>query len=117
MAGNWVSKALGKTQAVTTDDSAHAQSAMTSLLIQGRNSFGDEIYAFIEMPMGRIEEVKKHLTTGQNFLPSHYGTVVAAGRGKPSPDVIDEVGVPQYMIYFDPSQMPGTQQPQQRGGY
>jgi len=101
---------------VEMDDSSTVKNEPTMLLVQGRNTFGDEIYTYVQMPLGRIDEVKAKLASGQNFVPSHYGTVVAAGRGKPTPAVTEEVGIPQFMIYFEPRMMPG-QQPQQRGGY
>lgn len=116
MAGNWVAKALGKTQPVQADDASSVQSEPTMLLIQGRNTFGDDIYTYVRLPMNRIDDVKKHLSTGQNFVPGHFGTVVAAGRGKPTPDVTEEVGIPEFMIYFEPK-APLGQQNAQRGGY
>lgn len=86
------------------------------LLIQGRNTFGDEIYTYIRIPMNRIDEVKRHLASGQNFVPSHFGTVVAAGRGKPTPDVTEEIGIPEFMIYFE-QKAQSFNKPQKPGGY
>lgn len=115
MAGNWVSKALGKTQPV--QDYGNMQSALTLLLILGRNTFGDEIYSYIRLPMQKIEEVKEQLATGKNFIPSHFGTVVAAGRGKPTPAITEEVGIPEFVLYFQPDVLPNQLRPQTTGGY
>lgn len=117
MAGNWVSKALGKTQAVEDLSSVHHESA--TLLILGRNTFGDEIYTYMKLPMQRIDEVKERISSGQNFVPSHYGSVVAAGRGIPTQEVRDEVGTPEFMLYFKPKELPSqvTGRPTGGGGY
>ena len=118
MVGNWVSKTLGKTQAI--DDLSGMNSGdVTNVLILGRNTFGDEIYTYMTLPMQRIEEVKQRLSSGQNFVPSHYGTVVAAGRGVPTQEVRDEVGTPEFMLYFQPKQggLPNQFTPNRQGGY
>lgn len=116
MAGSWIAKALGKTQAVEVD-STHA--SQTLLLVLGRNAFGDDIYTYITLPTYRVDEIREKLAHGGNFVPAHYGTVVAAGRGKPTPDITDEVGLPEFMIYFKPKAEPRQLQPQpsQKGGY
>lgn len=90
------------------------------LLVIGRNTFGDEIYTYMKLPMQRIEEVKQKISTGQAFVPAHYGAVLAAGRGIPSEDVREEVGTPDFMLYFKPKQgLPGnvTGQHSSQGGY
>jgi hypothetical protein len=115
MAGNWVSKALGKTQAV--DDFGDIPNSMTLLLILGRNTFGDEVYSYIRLPMKNIDDVKTQLSSGKNFVPSHFGTVVAAGRGKPTPAITEEVGIPEFVLHFKPDELPNQRQPQTTGGY
>lgn len=109
MVGNWVAKALGKTQPVDNLSGVQHETAM--LLVQGKNTFGDDIYTYVKLPIQRIEDVKQCLATGQNFVPSHYGTVIAAGRGKPLPEVKEEMGEPDFVIYFEPTTLP-NQRPQ-----
>lgn len=116
MAGSWVSKALGKTQAVDNLGSS-THDLLTMLLVLGRNTFGDEIYTYIRLPMQRIDEVKDKLAEGGNFMPSQYGSVVAAGRGKPTPEITEEVGIPEFMLYFKPKSLPNQAQPSTTGGY
>jgi hypothetical protein len=115
--GNWISKALGKTQAI--EDLSSVNHEMAMLLILGRNTFGDEIYTYMKLPMQRIDEVKTRISSGQAFVPAHYGSVVAAGRGVPSPDIREEVGTPDFMLYFKPKAEPKQFFPQtsQKGGY
>lgn len=114
MSDNWVTKAVGKTQPV--QDYAGVGKELTILLILGRNIFGDDIYTYLKLPYAQIENVKKQLDSGQNFTPSHYGTVLAAGRGKPNPDITEEVGLPEFIIHAQPK--PGIGKPPQKpGGY
>ena len=72
------------------------------ILIEGRNTLGDQIYTYIKLPVGRIDSVREHLTSGGNFVPSEYGTVVASGHGRPSVEVKEEVGEHHYHIFFEP---------------
>ena len=117
MLGNWVSKTLGKTQAV--EDLSGVNHEMASLLILGRNSFGDEIYTYMSLPMQRIDEVKARLSTNVPFVPSHYGNVMAAGRGLPSEDMREEMGTPDFMLYFEREEAPSKigAKPAGSGGY
>lgn len=114
MVGNWFSKTLGKSPPV--QDYTGTQKEMVLLLVIGRNTFGDEIYSYLRLPMRRMTELKTALDSGQPFTPANYGVVVAAGRGKPPADVIEEVGVPDYLIQFnDPKDAMGR--PKRPGGY
>ena len=106
MKGSWVTKALGKSPPV--DNFGGVENSTATLLIQGRNTFGDEIYTYLKVSLNQIDEVKLQLTSGENFVPSHYGTVLAAGRGKPSDDIKREVGQPEFMVYFEPNRLPGA---------
>ena len=74
-----------------------------TILVQGRNTQGDEVYTYLRVPLARVEEIKQVLASGQSFVPSEHGTVIAAGRGKPTDDVKAEVGSTHYMVYFEPS--------------
>ena len=109
MSGKWVTKVTGKTPPV--DDLSHLKDEIVTLLIQGKNAFGDDIYSYIELPIANIERVRSALASGQRFMPSDYGTVVAAGRGQPSEEIKNEVGKNQYMIYFEPTTLPNLVSP------
>lgn len=108
-AGSWIAKALGKTQPV--EEVTNVQRGMALLLILGRNTFGDDIYTYMRLPMQDIDKVKEIISSGQPFVPGHHGTVIAAGRGIPSPEVRAENGTPDFMLYFEPKTLP-NQRPQ-----
>ncbi|MGB1539335.1 MAG: hypothetical protein ACPG80_00085 [Rickettsiales bacterium] len=106
MSGKWVTKATGKTP--PTDDFSGISKEMTTILVQGKNGFGDEVYSYINLPLENIQQVRDRLASGESFVPSHFGTVIAAGKGKPSQEVKDEVGKTEFMVYFEPKRLPNT---------
>lgn len=82
-----------------------------TLLVQGRNTDGDEIYAYIHMEIARIHELQFKLASGKNFHPTEFGTVVAAGQGQPTEAVKAEIGESQFMIEFEPPSLPSLPPP------
>lgn len=104
MAGKWVTKSTGSTPPI--DDFSNIEGENGVLLFQGKNTFGDDIYCFLQLPLKNIETVKSHLAAGHNFVPSQFGTVLAAGRGQPSEEAKEEIGRTHFMIYFEPARLP-----------
>jgi|CXWL01.1.fsa_nt_gi hypothetical protein len=54
------------------------------ILLQGRNAFGDMIYSYVEVTLPNIKRLYAALNSGEDFTPSDFGTIVAAGKGSPS---------------------------------
>ncbi|MEU8327893.1 hypothetical protein [Micromonospora sp. NPDC048839] len=77
-----------------------AQEGVALLLIMGRNTAGDEIYTYLRLPTEEVEQVKTFIAAGKTFVPSEWGNVVAAGRGVPTSEVTEEVGVPDFLLQF-----------------
>ncbi len=111
MSGKWVTKATGSTPPIDDFGTMNEQNGV--LLFQGKNTFGDDIYCFLELPLNSIDDVKAHLAAGKNFTPSQFGKVLAAGRGTPSQEVKDEIGKTHFMLYFEPKRLPNM--PGQQG--
>jgi hypothetical protein len=59
--------------------------------VEGNNSFGEPVYSFVYMTVAAFREMKKAMDEGQPVMPGYYGTVLAAGSGDPTPDVIAEL--------------------------
>ena len=53
------------------------------ILLQGRNSFGDMIYSYVEVTLPNIKRLYAALNSGEDFTPSDFGTIVVAGKGAP----------------------------------
>jgi hypothetical protein len=75
-----------------------AQESVGVLLLNGRNTLGVEIYAFLELPLDQIDALKTALRSGENFVPSDFGTVLASGYGQPSEEVKDQIGKKHFMV-------------------
>jgi len=54
------------------------------ILLQGRNSFGDPIYSYVEVALPNIKRLYATLNSGQDFTPSDFGVILSAGKGTPS---------------------------------
>jgi tetratricopeptide (TPR) repeat protein len=61
------------------------------MLLQGANLFGDEIFSYIELTGRNLKEMFAKMQVGENFKPSDFGKVLAGGRGKPSPEIREEM--------------------------
>lgn len=102
----WVTKALGSvnlTGEEVIDDSLLDEEAV--VLLQGTNMFGDPIYSYLKVSLRNFRKLRDCMLAGENFTPSDFGQVVAAGRGEPPQDVRDEMAV-QYKMVEVPKRAP-----------
>ncbi len=98
----WTTEAMGdagNTDELKISDELLAQEAV--VLSQGQNMFGDSIYSYIKFPMRNFRKLRDAMQAGENFKPSDYGEVIAAGRGEPSQELKDEMRV-QYGLVDTP---------------
>ncbi len=97
MTGQWVASAYSKNStAVEIDDSLKKDEVV--ILLQGKNSFGDEIFSYLKLDLMRLIELKRAMLKGENFFPSSYGTVLAAGKGQPSKELKSEMAVTHKLV-------------------
>lgn len=68
------------------------------ILLQGKNVFGDKIFSYLELTLNALQELKAKMRTNDNFMPSDFGTVLAAGKGDPSDELRSEMAVTYNMI-------------------
>ena len=68
------------------------------ILLQGKNVFGDKIFSYLELTLSALQELKAKMRTNDNFMPSDFGTVLAAGKGDPSDELRSEMAVTYNMI-------------------
>jgi len=61
------------------------------MLVTGKNMFGDDIYSYLKFTMKTFNALREAMIAGENFKPSDYGSVISAGRGKPSQQLRDEM--------------------------
>jgi len=60
------------------------------LLLYGKNSFGDKVYSYLRVTLPNLPRLKSAILAG-NFIPSDFGSVIAAGRDEPTEEVRAEV--------------------------
>ena len=68
------------------------------ILLQGNNLFGDLVYSYLQLRGQNLKDMFAKMQTGENFKPSDFGTVIAAGRGDPPPEVRAEMAATYNMI-------------------
>lgn len=97
MATKWSSTTLGKTDS-SKDLEELFKDEYAVILLQGRNVFGDMIYSYVKVGLSNIKPLYTALQSGQNFNPSDFGMVVAAGKGEPAEDVKAEIAMTYQML-------------------
>ncbi len=76
------------------------------ILLQGNNLFGDSIYSYIQINGRNLKEMFTKMQGGENFKPSDFGTVLAAGTGTPSAEVQEEMRTTHGMVDVPVPQRP-----------
>ncbi|MBY0356131.1 MAG: hypothetical protein K2Q12_10460 [Rickettsiales bacterium] len=71
------------------------------ILMQGKNVYGDPIYAYVQLSLRNLYGMKQAVQKGDNFMPSDFGSVLAAGTGEPSAELRSEMAV-TYNMYDVP---------------
>ncbi len=61
------------------------------ILMRGKNPFGDRIYSYLKLTLADLKRMQAAVAQAAPFNPSDFGTVVAAGRGDPTPEVRAEI--------------------------
>lgn len=94
---NWTTKAFSKNSTpVAIDDDILDEKVV--ILMQGNNVFGDRIFSYVQLTLRKLQELRGDLASTKDFLPSDYGTVLAAGKGDPSPELRSEMAITYNMI-------------------
>lgn len=68
------------------------------ILLQGKNSFGDMIYSYVKVTLPNIKRLYAALNSGEDFSPSDFGSIVAAGKGVPPDSLRSEMDSSHSML-------------------
>ncbi|MCX7092018.1 MAG: hypothetical protein NTY50_01010 [Methylobacter sp.] len=63
------------------------------ILLQGKNSFGNVIYSYVQVALPNIKKLYSALNSSEDFSPSDFGTIIAAGEGEPSDELRAEMAI------------------------
>ena len=98
MSGSWITKALGKTEGANKEISEESLNELVVILLQGNNVFGDKIYSYLQLTLRKLYDLKAKMDSGENFNPSDFGTVIAAGKGEPTAEVRSEMAIAHQLV-------------------
>lgn len=95
--GDWVTKAFTKNSfPVQIDDDVINEEVV--IYITGKNVYGDPTYAYIKLTLGNLMKLKMAMASGEKFMPSDFGEVLAAGKGEPSAEIRSEMALTYNLI-------------------
>ena len=72
----------------TASEKILAESTLCIMLLRGRNSQDEALYAYIAVSVDRLDAFMA-AQDRSDFSPEEYGTILASGTGEPSPEVQD----------------------------
>ncbi len=61
------------------------------ILLHGRNIFNNKVYSYLQVTLRNLVKLKQAIDDDANFMPSDFGTVLAAGKGEPSDELKAEM--------------------------
>ncbi|MAR57342.1 MAG: hypothetical protein CMM93_09175 [Rickettsiales bacterium] len=68
------------------------------IFLTGKNTFGDDVYSYLKITIRNIQRLKEALAKGEHFMPSDFGSVLAAGKGEPDQELRSEMAVTYKLI-------------------
>lgn len=74
-----------------TDFASLLKDEAAVVLLRGKNNFGDLIYCYLKVALQDVDRLQAALKSDASFTASDFGTVVAAGKGEPTPEVKAEI--------------------------
>lgn len=99
---DWISKVLKesgfKMPSLQTKVDEELMNEEVVILLQGKNSFGDDIYSYLKVTIRNFYALTEFVKSRGDFIPSEYGSVIAAGTGEPSPALRAEMAVTYNLI-------------------
>lgn len=94
---SWVAKSFSSnsTPVAITDEMLRDD---VVILLQGTNIHGDAVFSYLKLSLQRLFDLKMRMLKGEQFMPSDFGTVLAAGSGEPSPELMSEMRIEHNML-------------------
>ncbi len=71
---------------LTRSEQIFAEKTVCILLVRGESAEGQPIYAYVGVPLNRLEEFMT-AQMSRPFFPEDYGVIIESGEGEPNDDV------------------------------
>lgn len=105
----WVTHAMGKVGPASDDSITEEMlNEEAVMLLYGKNMFGDPVYSYLKFTLRNFRKMREAMIEGQDFKPSDFGEVIAAGRGDPPQELRDEMRI-QYGLIDTPRPEQGNE--------
>ena len=93
----WNQKEISKNAALAEDDESLSKEDIV-LLLQGKNIHKERVYSYVKLSILNLERLKNAIIKKEEFTPSDFGEVLAAGSGYPPPELRAEMGIQYGMM-------------------
>jgi hypothetical protein len=93
----WKTSAFSKNSTPVELDEALLNEKVV-ILLQGKNIYSDAIFTYLQLTLKSLQQLRDKMRSGEDFMPAEYGTVLAAGKGEPSPEMRSEMAVTHNMV-------------------
>jgi hypothetical protein len=61
------------------------------VLLRGGSTSGERIFCFVRLTLASLRRLHSAVTSGENFVPMHFGEVLAAGYGEPADELVAQM--------------------------
>jgi len=68
------------------------------VLLQGKNINSEEIYTYLQLPLWKLQELRRVMREGQDFSPIDFGVILENGAGQPSVEIAEKMKKEHNMI-------------------
>jgi hypothetical protein len=92
----WKEQEVSK-NAVSEDEELLAREDIV-MLMQGKNAFNEKIYCYLRLSINNLRRMKDAIIRKEQFMPSDFGEVLAAGVGYPPPELRAEMAIAYGMM-------------------
>ncbi len=96
---NEISTNAASPQHLSAEDEELLRREDIVMLLQGNNAMGERVYSYVKLSLLNLRKMKEAILNNDNFFPSDFGQVVAAGHGNPPPELRAEMGIQYGMVH------------------
>ncbi len=94
----WNQKEISRNAAQQAADEEILSSEDIVILMQGKNSFDERVYCYLKLDLDGMKKMKEAIVAKEEFMPSDFGEVLAAGQGQPPAELRAEMAVTYGMM-------------------